>query len=147
MILWGFTKFNFTLSILKNKNVLSLKKYFLSLTAKIDPKDGISHPNFQWRFWSMLRPIIIFRIVKKYIIVESFSSLNISNISSLILLLDLFFELLLSLHFYTYYSRDFMNKYLLKIQIHGISNPPTKNISHHCVVYSKLRCNSALEWA
>ena len=24
--------------------------YLLSRTAKIDPKDGVSHPNFQWRF-------------------------------------------------------------------------------------------------
>jgi hypothetical protein len=23
-----------------------LKKYFLSINAKIDPKDGVSHPNF-----------------------------------------------------------------------------------------------------
>ena len=30
---------------------LFLKKYFLSCTAKIDPKDGVSRPNFQWRFW------------------------------------------------------------------------------------------------
>ena len=42
----------FQLSILKNKKVLFLKKYFLSRTAKIDPKDGVSRPNFQWWFWS-----------------------------------------------------------------------------------------------
>ena len=35
------------LSILKNKNVLFIKKYFLSRTAKVDPKDGVSRPNFQ----------------------------------------------------------------------------------------------------
>ena len=40
----------FQLSILKNKKVLFLKKYFLSRTAMIDPKDGVSRPNFQWRF-------------------------------------------------------------------------------------------------
>ena len=34
-------------SILKKKKVLFLKKYFLSRTAKIDPKDGVSRPNFQ----------------------------------------------------------------------------------------------------
>ena len=45
----------FQLSILKNKKVLFLKKYFLSHIAKIDPKDGVSCPNFQWRFRS--RPI------------------------------------------------------------------------------------------
>ena len=39
----------FQLSILKKK-VLFQKKNFLSPTAKIDPKDGISRPNFQWRF-------------------------------------------------------------------------------------------------
>ena len=37
---------------LKNKKVLFLKKYLLSRTAKKDPKDAISRPNFQWRFWS-----------------------------------------------------------------------------------------------
>ena len=41
----------FQLPILKNKKVLFLKKYFLSHTAKKDPKDGVSRPNFQWRFW------------------------------------------------------------------------------------------------
>ena len=41
----------FQFSILKNKKVLFLKNYFLSRTAKIDPKDGVSRPNFQWRFW------------------------------------------------------------------------------------------------
>ena len=33
------------------KKVLFLKKYFLSRSAKIDPKDGVRRPNFQWRFW------------------------------------------------------------------------------------------------
>ena len=41
----------FQLSFLKNKKVLFLKKYSLSRTAKIDPKDGVSRPNFPWRFW------------------------------------------------------------------------------------------------
>ena len=41
----------FQLPILKDKKVLFLKKYFLSHTAKKDPKDGVSRPNFQWRFW------------------------------------------------------------------------------------------------
>ena len=37
----------FQLSILKNKKVLFLKKCFLSRTAKIDPKDGVTRLNFQ----------------------------------------------------------------------------------------------------
>ena len=41
----------FQLSILKSKKVLFLIKYYLRHIAKIDPKDGISCPNFQWRFW------------------------------------------------------------------------------------------------
>ena len=41
----------FQLWILKNKKVLLLKKYSLGHTSKIDPKDGISCPNFEWRFW------------------------------------------------------------------------------------------------
>ena len=41
----------FQLAILKNKKVLFLKKYFLSCTAKIDPKDGVSRLNLQRRFW------------------------------------------------------------------------------------------------
>ena len=32
---------------LEKQKVLFLKKYFLSRTAKIDPKDGVSCPNFQ----------------------------------------------------------------------------------------------------
>ena len=36
----------FKLSILKNKKVLFLKKYFLSRTAKIHSKDGVSRLNF-----------------------------------------------------------------------------------------------------
>ena len=36
----------FQLSIFKNKKVLILKKYFLSRTAKIHPKDCISRLNF-----------------------------------------------------------------------------------------------------
>ena len=36
----------FQLSILKNKKVLFLKKYFLSRTAMIDPKDGVSRLKF-----------------------------------------------------------------------------------------------------
>ena len=36
----------FQLSILKNKKVLFLKKFFLSRTTKIDPKDGVSRLNF-----------------------------------------------------------------------------------------------------
>ena len=43
----------FQLSILKNKKVLFLKKYLLSRIAKVDPKDGFSRPNFQWRFWDI----------------------------------------------------------------------------------------------
>ena len=30
----------------KTKKVLFQKKYFLSRTAKVDPKDGVSRPNF-----------------------------------------------------------------------------------------------------
>ena len=46
-------KFNFKLSLKvsafyleKPKSFIPKKKYFLSRTAKIDPKDGGSHPNF-----------------------------------------------------------------------------------------------------
>ena len=45
----------FKLSILKNEKKYSWKKHILSRTAKIDPKDGVSHLNFQWRFWYYLR--------------------------------------------------------------------------------------------
>jgi hypothetical protein len=31
----------------KQKSFIPKKKYFLSRTAKIDPKDGVSRPNFQ----------------------------------------------------------------------------------------------------
>ena len=31
------------------------KKIFLSRTAKLGPKDGVSSPNFQWRFWLELQ--------------------------------------------------------------------------------------------
>ena len=31
----------------KQKHFITKKKYFLSRTTKIDPKDGISCPNFQ----------------------------------------------------------------------------------------------------
>ena len=54
---WNFVRFHeYQLqtnaeSILKNKKVLFFKKYFLSRTAKIDPKDGVSRPNFQWRHY------------------------------------------------------------------------------------------------
>ena len=36
----------FQLSLLKNKKVLFLKKYFLGRTAKIHPKDGVCRLNF-----------------------------------------------------------------------------------------------------
>ena len=36
----------FQLSILKNKKVLFLKKYFLGRTTKVDPKDGVYWLNF-----------------------------------------------------------------------------------------------------
>ena len=42
----------FQLSILKNKKVLFLKKYFLSHTAKTHPKDGVSCLNFSEGFGS-----------------------------------------------------------------------------------------------
>ena len=41
----------FQLSILKNKKALFLKKAIVTKYAKIDPEDGASCPNFQWRFW------------------------------------------------------------------------------------------------
>ena len=53
-------KFNFKQALkvsafyLEKRNSFILKKkYFLSRTAKIDPKDGTSRPNFhfQWRSW------------------------------------------------------------------------------------------------
>ena len=34
------------------KKFYSPKKCFLSRTAKIDPKAGVSRSNFQWRFWA-----------------------------------------------------------------------------------------------
>ena len=52
----------FQLSILKNKKVLFLKKYFLSRTAKVDPKDGVSRSNFQWRFWVEPRQTFVGRV-------------------------------------------------------------------------------------
>ena len=42
----------------KQKSFIPKKKYkFLAIVskhAKIIPKDGASHPNFQWRFWLAL---------------------------------------------------------------------------------------------
>ena len=38
----------------ETKKFYSLKKYFLSRTAKIDPKNDISRPNFPRRFWISL---------------------------------------------------------------------------------------------
>ena len=56
-ILWGFTKFNFkqilkvwAFYLAKPKSFIP-KKYFLSRIAKVDPKDGVSRPNFQWRHY------------------------------------------------------------------------------------------------
>ena len=53
--MWCFSKFNFKLKVsafyLDNKKRFIPKKDLLSLTAKIDPKDGACYPNFQWRFW------------------------------------------------------------------------------------------------
>ena len=43
----------FQLSILKNKKIFFLKKIFLSRTAKIDPKDGVSRLNFPKGFGLM----------------------------------------------------------------------------------------------
>ena len=40
----------FQLAILKNKSFIP-KIYFLSLTTKIDPKDGVTRPSFKGRFW------------------------------------------------------------------------------------------------
>ena len=58
---WNFVRFHeiqfqtdtesFSILSWKTKKVLFLKKYFLSSTAKLDPKDGVSRSNFQWRFW------------------------------------------------------------------------------------------------
>ena len=42
----------------KTKKFFSWKKYCLSLTTKIDPKDGAWCPNFQWRFWSIFRVVV-----------------------------------------------------------------------------------------
>ena len=41
----------FQLSILKNKKVLFLKKYFLSRCQYQNKKNFVYWPNFQWRFW------------------------------------------------------------------------------------------------
>ena len=58
---WNFVRFHeilfqtdaesFSFLSWKTKKFYSLKKSFLSRTAKVDPKDGVSSPNFQWRFW------------------------------------------------------------------------------------------------
>ena len=57
-ILQGFTKFNNKQMLKvsawyleKQKSFIHKEKYSLSRTAKIDPKDGVRRPNFQWRFW------------------------------------------------------------------------------------------------
>ena len=54
--MWGFTKFNLkqmlkvSADYLEKQSLISKKKK-IKPTAKIDPKDGVSRPNFQWRFW------------------------------------------------------------------------------------------------
>ena len=58
---WSFTKFNFKLMLKvsafyleKQKIFIPKKNIFLAVVskcAKRDPKDGVSCPNFQWRFW------------------------------------------------------------------------------------------------
>ena len=42
----------FQLSILKNKKVLFLKKYFFGRKSISKQKSFVYQPNFQWRFWS-----------------------------------------------------------------------------------------------
>ena len=51
--LWGFTNLNFELNLKvsafyleKQKSFIPKKKYFLSRTAKVHPKDGVSCLNF-----------------------------------------------------------------------------------------------------
>ena len=52
-IMWGFTNFNFkqilkvsAFYLEKQKSFIPKKKYDLSRTAKIHPKDGVSRLNF-----------------------------------------------------------------------------------------------------
>ena len=51
----------------KQKSFIPKKKK-LSLTAKIDPKDGVSCPNFQWMFW--------FPVSKKLWLISGASPVN-----------------------------------------------------------------------
>ena len=61
---WHFVRFqeiefqtdaeSFSFLSWKTKKVLFLKKY----SAKIDPKDGVSRPSFQWRFWVYHIPFV-----------------------------------------------------------------------------------------
>ena len=44
----------------KQKSFIPKKKNLFGRTAKVDPKDGVSCPNFQWRFWR--QPPIPFHI-------------------------------------------------------------------------------------
>ena len=52
----------FQLSILKNKKVSFLKKYFLSRTAKVDPKDGVYWLNFLEGFVLHIVHILLLKI-------------------------------------------------------------------------------------
>ena len=47
---WNFVRFHEIQFQIDAKSVIPKKKYFLSSTTKICPKDGASSPNFQWRF-------------------------------------------------------------------------------------------------
>jgi hypothetical protein len=47
----------------KQKSFIPKKIYFLSRTAKIDPKDGVSRPNFQWSFWMQVPEILRLSVV------------------------------------------------------------------------------------
>ena len=75
-ILWGFTKSNskqvlkVSAFYLEKQKSFIPKKNFFGRTAKVDPKDGVSCPNFQWRFWDFLQE---FRQKKSWI------NINISS--------------------------------------------------------------------
>ena len=75
--LWSFTKFIFkqmlkvsVFYLQKQKSFIPKKNIFLAVFskhAKIIPKDGASHPNFQWRFWLVHAPVLCYTIGSKHL--------------------------------------------------------------------------------
>ena len=73
-ILWGFTKFNFKQMLKVSAFYLEKQKSFipLSRTAKLGLKDGVSRPNFQWRFWLELQFFYRWRLLLSVSLVNGF---------------------------------------------------------------------------